>query len=96
MLLSGWTNFKTKQFKWVDKPQKDFTPLAYSGIYLVEPVFVQHLPMTGRFSIIDAWLKMAGNHKIAAYHDISDSWFDLGTKEKIIEAEKHLKSNYIG
>ncbi len=96
MLLTGWTNYKTKQFKWVDKPQTDFESFAFSGIFLVEPVFVQHLPMTGRFSIIDAWLKMAGNNKIAGYHDTSHSWFDLGTKEKIAEAEKHLKSNHIG
>lgn len=90
MKLKGWTNREKGEYKWVIKPVENFTTFAYSGIYLASPLFVDKLPFTGRFSIINAWLKMAKTERIGAYADISEFWFDLGTKEKIRMAEKYL------
>jgi len=90
MELTGWTNKHTNQFKWVTHPVSNFRSFAYSGIYLANPAFATLLPFTGKFSIIDAWLEMAEREKIIGYLDESALWFDLGTPEKIREAEKVL------
>lgn len=89
--LKGWTNVSTNSFKWTDGEQKNCHPLAFNGIWLAEPDFIQHLPFSGRFSIIDAWLAMAPGHKIVGFEDNSATWFDMGTPEKIAAAEQFLK-----
>jgi len=96
MNLVGWENVPTKEFRWVEKVMTNFYEYAYSGIYLTDPEFVCNLPFRDKFSIIDAWLKMASSHNIIGYHDKSPVWFDLGTEEKIREAENFLKGGQIG
>lgn len=86
--LCGWTNSATNEFKWVDKPVKDYTKTAYSGIYMASPNFAEKITFSGCFSIIDVWLDIAKENTITCFHDDSQTWHDLGTKEKIIDAEK--------
>lgn len=91
MHLKGWVNSNLNQHKWVTQEEPDLRTFAFSGIYLVQSEFASLLPFDGRFSIIDAWLKMAQSHKIIGYEDQSTHWFDIGTKEKIDHAEAYLK-----
>ena len=91
MQLVGWENRSTNSCRWVREPVKAFRRFAFSGIYLVNPAFVDKIALTGRFSIIDAWLEMAQSERIIAYEDLSESWFDLGTPEKLRQAEEALK-----
>ncbi|MAZ93977.1 MAG: hypothetical protein CMF58_06105 [Lentimicrobiaceae bacterium] len=90
MELTGWKNSTTGEFRWVDKDQKESTPLAFSGIYIISPSFADNLDMNDRFSIIEAWLQMGKKEKIMAYLDDSPNWFDLGTIERIKTAEKNI------
>ncbi len=90
MQLGGWANLVQDDYKWVGKPMKNYETFAYSGVYLAQPNFAEKLPFTGRFSIIDAWLKMAATERIVGFKDFSDYWFDLGTKEKIAVAEEYF------
>jgi NDP-sugar pyrophosphorylase family protein len=96
MKLVGWHNVSTGEYRWVDNPMSNFQAFAYSGVYLADPEFSCQLPFTGKFSIIDAWLKMASAHQIVGYLDKSPVWFDLGTEEKISEAENFLKGGQLG
>lgn len=91
MNLTGWQNVKSGEFKWVNQPTENFKPFAFSGVYLADPEFACNMPFSGKFSIIDAWLEMAPEHKIVGFNDTSPAWFDLGTEEKIKEAEMFLK-----
>jgi NDP-sugar pyrophosphorylase family protein len=59
-------------------------------VWITNPFFIQQMPFTGKFSIIDAWLTMAKEYNVLGYMDDS-LWFDLGTPEKIAAAEKYLK-----
>lgn len=88
--LGGWVNLAKNEYKWVNNPLTDFHSFAYSGVYLAHPAFAEKLPFSGRFSIIDAWLKMAKTESILGFEDRSDYWFDLGTMEKIAAAENYL------
>ena len=90
MQLTGWTNHKTQDFKWVNDATSEYSSFAFNGIYLMRGAFAHSILDTGRFSIIDTWLKMAKDHRILAFEDLSETWFDLGTAEKIAAAEKHL------
>ena len=93
MQLGGWAHLGQNHFKWVDQPLANFNSFAYSGIYLAQPEFAEKLPFTGRFSIIDAWLEMAQTERIVGFEDLSDYWFDLGTKEKIQRAEDYFNKD---
>lgn len=91
MLLKGWANLQTKEFKWVNHPIDRYQSFAFNGIYLFDPSLIKKLPFRGKFSIIDAWLKLAKVEKIVGFHDQSPNWFDLGTPEKIKIAEAYLR-----
>ena len=93
MQLAGWANLVQDDYKWVNQPKSTFESFAYSGVYLAHPDFARKLPFTGHFSIIDAWLKMAETERIIGFEDLSDYWFDLGTKEKIQKAEEYFSTN---
>lgn len=90
--LTGWVNLDENQFKWVEKQTASYQTYAYNGIFIASPGFAAQIPFSGRFSIIDCWLKMAKTNKIEAYLDESPAWFDLGSEEKITAAEQFLTS----
>lgn len=90
MHLCGWTNIQQNEFKWIGEPTQNYNSFAYNGIYLVRPDFAEKIPFTGRFSIIDAWLEIAKTERIIGFEDTSDFWFDLGTQEKIKQAENYF------
>lgn len=87
MHLVGWTNVEKQEFKWVSNIQANYGMFAFSGIYMIAPIFVELIARTGKFSIIDAWLEMAKTNTISGYVDTSAIWHDLGTVEKIGIAE---------
>ena len=88
--LIGWTNKKSGEKKWVSSPNDDTTALAFNGVWITQPDFIQQLPFKGKFSIIDAWLHMAKKNEIRGYLNNQVSWHDLGTIEKIKHAEEQL------
>ncbi len=91
--LIGWTNLSKNKYKWVDNPSTDYKLLAYSGVYLINPEFAKKINQKLKFSIIDTWLDLAKNNNISGFIDYSNTWFDLGTIEKINEAENKLNIN---
>ncbi len=85
--LTGWTNKTTNEYRWVSKPVNNFKELAFSGIWIAKPEFVNMISLKGSFSIIDTWLEIANKKRIVAIVDKSSQWFDLGTPERIKQAE---------
>lgn len=85
--LIGWTNRSLNEYKWVSDKVKKYIPLAFSGIYLISPEFVNRITQKGGFSIIGSWLNIAQKDIIKGYIDKSAMWHDLGTVERLIEAE---------
>jgi NDP-sugar pyrophosphorylase family protein len=90
MRLVGWKHITKGEFKWAKAPVDGYMEYAFSGIYLASAGFAAELPMTGKFSIIDAWLKMADKNNIQGYLDDSANWFDLGTPDKLRKAEAFI------
>ena len=92
-ILCGWHNLKTNEYKWSKNPDLFAEELAYSGIYLASPEFVEKINQKGKFSIIDTFLSIAADNKVMDFRHKADNWFDLGTREKIEMAEKSFDNH---
>jgi len=93
MQLTGWRNIKTSEYKWVNEKQKQYYEIAYSGIYVASPDYPEQIKDSGSFSIIPQWLEIAKHHLVKAEIHDEGLWFDLGTIDKIKEAEKAITKN---
>lgn len=92
--LIGWTNTQTGEYKWPGIAQDDYKALAFSGVHLFSPGFLDLIPNSENvFSIIDTWLTLSPNHRIKGYDHTRDFWLDVGKPESLPKAENWLKSH---
>jgi NDP-sugar pyrophosphorylase family protein len=62
-------------------------PLAFSGIHIISPAFLQNMLEEGAFSIVDTYLRLARQGaKISAFRAEKYYWCDLGKPENIRQA----------
>lgn len=87
MILSGWRNIKTGEEKLVRNNTR-LQNYAFSGIQIIEPEIFPLITETGKFSVIQLYLRLAGQHSIYGFRDESSLWMDLGKPEQLAEAEK--------
>ncbi|MFH1319300.1 MAG: nucleotidyltransferase family protein [Bacteroidota bacterium] len=85
MTLCGWKNTTTNEVKYIKSSGSDLTPLAFSGIQIIDPSIFDLLD-EGVFSITGTYLDLAKDHKIQAFADDSTLWMDLGKKQDLDEA----------
>jgi NDP-sugar pyrophosphorylase family protein len=61
--------------------------LAFTGVHVVEPRAFGLMSETGAFSIIDLYLRLAGEGKDVRAVDVGDAeWFEIGTPERLAAA----------
>lgn len=93
MRLAGWTNVRTGE---VRSPYPGFDSsgcrrLSFCGIHLVSPeVFPLMRDWPERFSITDFYLSMAATHAIRAAYVPGLRIIDIGSPEKLAEAERSV------
>ena len=92
MILVGWRNQKTNEFKWCSKEVKDFITFSFSGIHIIDPAIFNLMPSNGVFSIMDIYLKIAAEHPIKGYNHTGDKIIDVGKPESILMAETLFES----
>jgi len=92
MNLCAWKNVKTNEI--IEVRQADITQdLAFSGMHIIEPHLLDQMGDVRSFPIIKAYLELAQRNKIRGYSVADDVvWFDVGTIEKLKEAELYYKS----
>ncbi|MBZ5579116.1 MAG: nucleotidyltransferase family protein [Acidobacteriia bacterium] len=74
------------------RPSPQLQELAFSGIHVISPRFLRLMTEEGAFSIIQSYLRLAGQgERIAAYRADGDSWRDVGKPESIARAAEDLK-----
>ncbi|NPA44995.1 MAG: nucleotidyltransferase family protein [Chlorobi bacterium] len=88
--LCEWKNFATNEVKIAKKTNSKLTAWAFTGIHIVNNEIFNHITETGKFSIIDLYLRLAKKHKISAYKSNHTFWFDLGKPENIKDAEDFI------
>jgi NDP-sugar pyrophosphorylase family protein len=87
MLLSGWKNVKTGEELMI-RSDKNLQNFAFSGIQIVQPEIFPLITESGKFSIIQLYLRLAQSLEIYGYNDQSDLWMDLGKPDQLLAAEK--------
>jgi NDP-sugar pyrophosphorylase family protein len=72
------------------------TPLAFGGLHVLSPDLFPLLTEEGAFSIIPAYLRLAGEgHPIAAFRSTGAYWRDLGRPESLHQAEQDLRDGLL-
>lgn len=86
--LTGWKNSHTGEIK-MRRPgaSAGTIPMAFSGIHLIEPALFSLVRESGRFSVIDLYLRLSASEKIMAFTDNGSIWMDLGKFEDFARAE---------
>jgi NDP-sugar pyrophosphorylase family protein len=78
------------------RPAQQSQELAFSGIHVISPRIFSLMHETGAFSIVDVYLRLAGQgEKIAAFRADEYYWRDLGRAESIAAAERDNASGQI-
>ncbi len=73
------------------RPATRTQALAFSGIHAISPRIFAEIPETGAFSIISAYLRLAGEgERIAAFRADEYRWRDLGRPEHLVQAEREF------
>lgn len=80
--LCGWKNEKTGELK-----GKDGRPAAFSGLHIISPRLFGQITETGKFSLVDVYLRLAPDHTILAYPHNRSRFIDVGKPESIAQAE---------
>lgn len=91
MRLCGWENVITGE-RILARRTEIIHRYAFSGIHVISPKIFSLISEEGVFSIIEVYLRLAGEHTILAYSENESLWIDLGKKEGLIEAEKFFLS----
>jgi N-acetyl-alpha-D-muramate 1-phosphate uridylyltransferase len=85
--LCGWRNKSTGEEKIVLKANEYFEK-AYSGLAIFEPEVFDLIQLKGKFSLIDLYLSLAHDNKIASFDHTGSKLLDVGKPGSIEEAEK--------
>lgn len=81
--LCGWRNKKTGETKQPRQVASVVEEKAFSGIQVLQESIFRHLPFTGKFSMVDAYLAMCSQHQIRAFDHSQSKFIDIGTMEKL-------------
>lgn len=74
------------------RPAKEATPLAFSGVHVISPHFLSRMTEDGAFSIIESYLRLAGEgEKISAFRADEYYWRDLGKPENVAQAGRDFE-----
>jgi len=85
--LVGWRNKNTGE-EIVVIQAKDIFEKAYSGMAIFQPEALDLITLRGKFSLIDAYLQLAPQNKIAAYDHTGERLIDVGKPENVKVAEQ--------
>jgi NDP-sugar pyrophosphorylase family protein len=78
-ILCGWKNNLTGEQR-IIRNETSLQQIAYSGIAMLSPEFIEMLPNTGCFSLTPELLNIAGKHDIHLFPH-SGEWKDMGRPE---------------
>jgi len=92
--MQGWVNLATNEFRFPAESAysagtalQELTPKAYSTVVVFSPEIFSLISRTGKFSLIDVYLDLAGTHKIMGFDHSGDRFIDVGKPESVAQAE---------
>ena len=94
MKLTGWHNASTGEKKISGEGFEQSLPWAFSGIQVLSPKIFDLINEQGKFSVIELYLRLAKNHTICGYKDMSEFWIDVGKAGQLELAEQYLSAKH--
>ena len=85
--LCGWRNTSTGEER-IALEAKDMFEKAYSGLAIFEPEVFDLIPLQHKFSLIDVYLALAHDNKIAGFDHSESKLLDVGKPDSIVQAEQ--------
>ncbi len=76
-ILCGWRDNRTGE-EIIARGKESLTPIAFSGIYVLNPEIFNYLDKTGSFPIMPEFLRIAGKRDIWLYRSDKSFWKDMG------------------
>lgn len=89
--LKGWENIKSGEKIIIGDSSLDLSQKGFSGIHIISRQILNYLPNNDKFNIIQWYLKVAKDHSIHTFDHSNGYWHDIGTLNKLQEAEHSLK-----
>jgi NDP-sugar pyrophosphorylase family protein len=90
--LCGWRLVREQKLDMV-RQAANAKELAFAGIHIISPRLIPLITESGAFSIIASYLRLAeGGEKILGFRADDYSWHDVGTPEKVLQAQLQLQS----
>lgn len=72
------------------RPQGRF---AFGGVHVISPRILDEITESAPFSVLDLYLRLvAAGERVEAYSIDGYPWFDIGTAEKLAQAERALSA----
>lgn len=72
-------------------PAGEVRELAFAGVHVISPALLPRIHETGQFSILEPYLRLAGEgERILPYRIDGWRWSDVGKPEQLAEAERWL------
>jgi N-acetyl-alpha-D-muramate 1-phosphate uridylyltransferase len=93
MNVCGWENLNTNEKIISRNSTHPLHSLAFSGIHVISPQIFELMQESGKFSIVNVYLRLSTYHNIKGYLHDTGYWIDLGKPQFIREAEDILKRN---
>jgi NDP-sugar pyrophosphorylase family protein len=87
MQLCGWRNQNTGEIKEA-RSIENTSEFAFSGIQVINTELFQYITHSGKFSIIDAYLKISETQSIKGFDHSGDLILDVGKPESLLLAEQ--------
>lgn len=88
--LKGWQDTKTGEVVRVTGAVGKLTPLAFSGIHIIDPAIFAFTRKNKPFPIIELYLRLAENYRIGVYIHEPYNWVDMGSADGLKKAEQLL------
>jgi NDP-sugar pyrophosphorylase family protein len=92
MELRGWQNIKTGEVKIAKATIGQLWSFGFSGIHIMSPTIFSLLTETGKFSIINPYLRLAKTELIQGFDHSDSVWIDVGKHESLETARHFLKT----
>jgi NDP-sugar pyrophosphorylase family protein len=90
-VLCGWEDTKNNE-KIIVRDDTKLDQLAFSGIHILNPHLIELFPKEEVFSVIKAYLNIAGKEDIHAFVSNDIKWIDVGKVDSLKRAEDLYKS----
>lgn len=93
MELCGWKNMQNNEIRLMCQKPVRLKPFAFSGIQVISTEIFKLMNLwEGSFSMTEVYIKLCAYYKIMGLLDNDSFWMDIGTPEKLVEANNLIKN----